>query len=267
MISFVFCTFSGRIDNLLQTLRFLERNEPLLQKEIIVIFQDSCPIELDNCLVHNLNIETYQKTLMCNYGIKQASNPIVALLDSDRILPENYFYDNIQRIKRKEFITTIVLKRLVEPYDDCDILEGNYITTDDYKSTANEFRRKNLFSGNTLFYKDDYLQIGGMDEQYKGYGFADNDMTQNVISNNMIPVYLEDEELHLFHIPEILYEGNKLNDFQIFTAINAMIYARKWGKTDPVIHEICQSVISKINVYPENLQEKFKKIYKKLYVF
>ena len=66
---------------------------------------------------------------------------------------------------------------------------------------------------------------------------------------------------------DIKYEGNKLNDFQIFTAINAMIYARKWGKTDPVIHEICQSVISKINVYPENLQEKFKKMYKKLYVF
>jgi hypothetical protein len=34
-----------------------------------------------------------------------------------------------------------------------------------------------------------------------------------------------------------------------------------------VVHEIYQSVISKIHVYPENLQEKFKKMYKKLYVF
>ena len=33
---------------------------------------------------------------------------------------------------------------------------------------------------------------------------------------------------------------------------------RKWGKTDPVVHEIYQSVISKIHVYPENLQEKLE---------
>ena len=67
--------------------------------------------------------------------------------------------------------------------------------------------KKNLFSGNTIFYKQDYLDCGGMDESFVGYGFADNDMNLNVISKGYKAVWLNDLEIHLNHNIEFLYEN------------------------------------------------------------
>ena len=112
MISFVFYFSSRRIDNLRQTLRFLSKNENLKDKEVILVCNDSVQDDflLPNYKLYNLNLDTYNKPNLCNFGVSKANCDIVALLDSDRILPFGYFEDIAKKIRRKQKNITIIKK-------------------------------------------------------------------------------------------------------------------------------------------------------------
>ena len=93
-----------------------------------------------------------------------------------------------------------------------EIEQNKFEYFEDTKSKKGEILKKNLFSGNTLFFKQDYLDCGGMDESFIGYGFADNDMTLNVISKGYRAIWLKDLEVHLHHNIEFLYENKIINE-------------------------------------------------------
>jgi predicted glycosyltransferase involved in capsule biosynthesis len=256
MISFVFYTHSKRLDNLLQTLRFLKNREPNLEKEIIVVFQDNGP-SIEGVIKYDLNMDTYQKPKMCNFGVSQCKHSIIALMDSDRILSANYFTDICRVINYKQFITCSTIKQILIPKSDdqLDFLTSDFIIEE--RSQINKIRSKNLFSGNTVFWKRDYEVIGGMDENYVGYGYADNDMTQTILSAGMEQIYLSNEELHLYHEEGVFYKKEKMTDAQIFGAINVLKYSLKWKIKDKIINKICNEVSSKLANYPEELQAEF----------
>lgn len=265
MISFVFYAHSSRIDNLLQTLRILEQKETKFwYKEIIVVFQDNA-IDLKGIKTVGLNLKTYHKPKQCNIGVKLAKYPVVALLDSDRILPSNYFFDKCREIKRGQFITCSVLHNCKNIYSDNDILRNNIEYDVENKSKTNEIRLKNLFSGNTLFYKDQYLACGGMDENYFGYGFADNDMTRTIESHGMESVFYDLPEIHLWHEKEIIYESKKLSDFRIISAINMLYYCKKWSIHTESTDFFCKEIIKDFDKFEESNKVKFKKLYKLTY--
>jgi len=233
MISFVIYYHSSRIENLEQTLRFLERREPALHdSELVIVCQDESKTITSafRTKQFNLGLDTYMKPVMCNFGVKKSSHKIIALLDSDRILPHEYFTRNLSMVTSKIMITTRKLYSLNSAYTDIQIDSGQITKHPDYRSTSNKLRMKNMFSGNTMFLRDDYLSCGGMDESFVGYGYADNDMTENMSCHGCRGIYLEEEEIHLHHVKQVQMHGNTMPSRSIISATNAARYLTKWNK-------------------------------------
>jgi hypothetical protein len=236
MISFIIYFHSSRIKHLQQTIRFLEKREPTQEFELILVCQDSISPFLTNfksTKLFNLDVKDYCKPKMCNFGVNQAENDKIVILDSDRILPSYYFTHNANKLNNKEVITTHKLYSLVKEYND-DEIENNHIELiSDFRSKDNIFFQKNAFSGNTMMYRKDYIP---MDEQFVGYGFADNDATKTALLNGLKITYTDDVELHLFHPREIYLNDKKLDYYKTMDVCrnNGVRYANKWGLKPPV---------------------------------
>ena len=233
LISFVYYFHSRRVENLKQTLRMLFKREQNI-KEVILVCNDVIEEKFENCLLFNMELCNYEKPKMCNFGISKASGSVVALLDSDRILPEGYFNEITKSIKKGDFFSCEKMLCLTRPHEDEEIESGKLDFEIEMKSKECEIRRKNLFSGNTVFFKEDYVRSGGMDERFVGYGFADNDMTLNITKKGMKPVWAEGEEIHLFHKKETMEEG-KIVGFDTYkntSQKNLNRFLRKWKIKD-----------------------------------
>jgi hypothetical protein len=229
-ISFVIYFHSNRIKNLKQQLRFLRERENIESSEIILICQDEFKDEVYGIKPVNLGLNFYYKTKMCNIGVGLAKNRVIALLDSDRIFPENYFKKVFETINPSEFVSTWRMYKLTRDYSDKQIKENEIEKLEDFKSTENKPRTKNLFAGSTVFFKEDYLLSGGMDEGYEGYGFADTDMTHNIMSKNYKIIWNDDEELHLFHSKGVNWHGHFIELFpELSTSYNGIRYHKKWN--------------------------------------
>lgn len=228
-ISFVYYFHSMRTDNLKQTLRLLFQREKCIG-EVILVCNDRTEEVFENCRLYNMALAYYEKPKMCNFGVSKASCEVVALMDSDRVLPPGYFESILDRIKPGQMFSCDKLLTLDKPYSDEEINKGNFSYYVEMKSRTWEIRKKNLFSGNTTFMKEDYLSCGGMDEQFIGYGFADNDMTINVVSKGIEAVWGDEDELHLYHEKNTM-ENNQIlvfPDFAPTSQSNLMKFLRKW---------------------------------------
>lgn len=234
MISFVFCFHSERINNLEQTLRLLFKRETNIG-EVILVCNDETERDFPGCRLHNMRMDAYRKTIMCNFGVAEARFETIALLDSDRVLPKNYF--SSINAQPGQFISCDNLANMSQEYSDEEI-EGeisNLMFEMEIKSRKAEIRKKNIFSGNTVFLKNDYLNSGGMDESFVGYGFADNDMTMNIISKGYEPVWRNEIEIHLWHEKNIFMNGQKLifPEYKYISESNMNKFLSKW--TVPLI--------------------------------
>ena len=237
-----------------------------MEGELVLVCQDRCPTLNSNFKTYkhfNLQTDKYNKPYFCNFGVKQATHEIVALIDSDRILPSGYFLRAIEMTKENTAITTINLYQILHPCTDSQIEKGEFETREDFRSKENAGGRKNLFAGNTVFQKEDYFKWGGMDENFVGYGFSDMDMTTSAEKNRCDIIYLQETELHLYHQREITWCGKIVSPeiFRIITATNALRYCNKW-KTIPDIgmSNIIEIVDSKLDTYPEDLVEEYLKL-------
>lgn len=252
-LSFVIYTHSFRADNLIKMLGELSKNEPKLSAEIIIVFQDDKDVVVESRFSikkHFLGINTYKKPLMCNTGIALAESPVIVILDSDRILPENYFYDNLQLLQPKEIVTTKWLKQYT--------VDGNHFIEN--RSMTNEINCKNLFAGNTMMWRRDWF---GADESFIGYGSADNDMTSTAMSLGLIPKFLDIYEIHLYHPREIIFEGRRLKDREwgLVAFTNLLRYVKKWKLDKPKVYKDAEWWHRNIKKYPENLRNFFLNVY------
>lgn len=251
MISFVIYFHPSRMNNLKQTLRFLtSREEKLFENgaEIILICQTSCDPQIFEkypfLKLTNLNLPIYNKPKMCNTGVLLAKHEVITILDSDRILPKNHFYKIAKTIKPSEFISTCNLHNLIKGYTDEEINAGQFRATRTLKSKKWELRKKNLFAGNTTFYKEDYLSCGGMDESFVGYGFADNDMTYNVMHSGKTVIWTNEVELHLHHKREIFWNDVSYHP-SLFCLLNELRFHTKWNlkwKPSNIVHAARQVI-------------------------
>lgn len=236
-ISFVICLHSSRINNLKQVIRFIEKREKnLFGSEILVNFHDSYQDILESANFHIKtichNLQMYNKPYMCNYGVKMASNDIVCILDSDRILPENYFYDVASKLNFYDFTTTEYIKQCIKDENDTSIEENNFEYEQEERSLENKINHKNLFSGNVMFFKERYFEIGGMDESFIGYSFNDSDITQKVLTdkkNN--PIYLNIDEIHLYHDKKFFFNSYSFSEYekQVHCVTNMLKFCNKWN--------------------------------------
>jgi GT2 family glycosyltransferase len=108
--------------------------------------------------------------------------------------------------------------------------------------------------------KETYLALGGFDERYEGYGFADNDMTRKAEVAGLDVVFLDDEELHLFHGKEIYWDGRRYeaSEFQILSAINAIKYHKKWDLLwGNEMSRLVEQVLKRVDEFPEEWRNEF----------
>lgn len=207
-------------------------------KEVVLVCNDETKEEFDGCKLYNMGLKDYAKPKMCNFGVSKVSSDVVAILDSDRVLPVGYFDKIARTIRKGQAFSCSRLAQLTRSHTDEEIDSGDLEFEIEVKSRGWEIRRKNLFSGNTTFVKSDYLMVGGMDENFVGYGFADNDMTYNFFKNGVDFIWTEGEEIHLFHEKETLERG-QLVDFEKYRQTsqkNLNRFLRKWKLKDLAIH-------------------------------
>ena len=139
MISFIIYFHSSRLDNLSQTLRFLEYNEPNLDRELILVCQDQCDTNFKNATLIQLHLTTYHKAKMCNIGVQKANNDKIVILDSDRILPYRYFEKVDELIIDRTIISCDRHYKLSIPYTDAQINDNiDLIMCADFKSINKE---------------------------------------------------------------------------------------------------------------------------------
>lgn len=233
MISFVFYFHSGRAENLRQTLRLLLARERAVG-EILLVCNDRTEDSFPGCRVLNMDMGEYCKPVMCNIGVSEARCEAVALLDSDRILPPSYFTRNHRSLGVGEFVSCRRMLNLVRPHADHEIESGTLEFTEEFRSEGWDLWTKNLFSGNTLFFREDYLAAGGMDESFLGFGFADTDMTRNVISKGYRAVWTGSDEIHLHHPKNVFREGEEFGrEVRMEMARgNVCRFLRKWGERE-----------------------------------
>jgi N-terminal domain of galactosyltransferase len=226
---------SSRLDNLVQAIRLLEHQEGswLGECEVILVAHDHVPdlgrLPFGKSIQIDMNLDRYNKPKMCNAGVSAAHGDIVALLDSDRVLPKNYFRSRSSRLEPRTAVAPLYLFAMTQPHTDKEILAGQFFATADFRCPLNSSRRKNAFSGNTLFFRRDYLAVGGMDESFEGYGFADNDMVETFQRGGFRLLYDDSVELHLFHPKEIFTQGERLgrDRFRVQTLRNGIRFCKK----------------------------------------
>lgn len=241
-LSFVIYFHSSRLDNLKQMIRLLKRREDVTHSELVLACQDSCdwiPDGFGASRSLSLGLSQYRKPFLCNRGVEASTGRVVALLDSDRVLPANWFSSAADTVRDGVIITSKNLLWCPRPYTDQEIERGNPELLPDPKSPINELLKKNAFSGNTVMLREDYLKVGGMDESFVSYGFADNDMVENCRKHGMTFVFREEPELHLFHDKYVIMDGQPMprDQFKAYTLLNGLKFCLKWKKqpTQPLL--------------------------------
>lgn len=225
--SFIVFFHTRRWENLQQTLRFLElwHLDVIQESEIVTICQDKIDFHLlthwKNHLHLNLNLEQMHLPKMINTGVSLAKSNNLVILESDRILPKNYFKNHLIKLQEGMQITTRKMIKLTKYFTDCDIQNDHFTFINDNR--VDQVGGKNMWSGNTIITKKDFDKIGGMDEFYKGYGWADNDMCEK--TKNLQFVFGEEREIHLWHEPATYGTGDQKQMF----IDNGLYFCKKWN--------------------------------------
>lgn len=233
---------SSRSENLRQTLRFLFEREKV-EKEVILVCNDKTNENFSGCRLINLDQRDYRKAVMCNIGVAESKGDLVALMDSDRILPRGYFTNYASSFRRGDFMSCRRMLRVSNPASDQQIEDCDFQFEEEFRSEGWCLWRRNLFSGNTLFYRSDYLESGGMDESFVGYGFADNDMTRTVLSMGFRARWEEETEIHLHHPKEAMEGGAMIGiEKRMHSAHKNMCrFLKKWKMKEFLRHCKCIS--------------------------
>lgn len=231
LASFVITFHTRRLDNLFQTIRFLNywHKATIQQCELLLICQDQCgPIEsgFKETKLFNMKLKEMSLPIQINKGVKEAKSNLIVLLESDRILAEGYFQEVFDTIQPKEIVTTNKMWRISKMVSDEDIILHHYPSYEECRSQTNELLTRNTFSGNTIFWKEDF---SGADEAYIGYGWLDHDLTSSMEAKGIRTVWRDDLELHLWH--EFMTYGEK--DQKRLFVQNAIRYCKKWNKPYP----------------------------------
>lgn len=198
LASFLISFHSFRLDNLLQTIRLLERNDPevVAHSELILLCQDQISqikSNFNNTQTICMHLPNMQKCKAINHGATIACSDKLVILDSDRIMPHGYYLDVLQGLKPRTVVSARITHRLTRMATDQEIIDNTVpFTLEPRKPT-------NIFSGNASLHTVDFWEAGGMNEKYIGYGWEDDDMSHRMTKMGAKFIYREEIETHLYH--------------------------------------------------------------------
>ena len=148
---------------------------------------------------------------MWNAAISIAKFENILYLDSDRILPKNYLNKVILQLQDNKFIYSKFLFRL---HKFCKLEMVKKIRDNPYKYKDFWYVDgrmphppnlevlsfgKNPMSGNTAFTKKTWIETGGIDPSFNGWGFPDTDYYFRMLKIGMNFEIIDCAELHLYH--------------------------------------------------------------------
>jgi hypothetical protein len=164
-----------------------------------------------------------------NFGVERATSDKLIILESDRILPTGYFAAVIDQLEEGIQISTKMMNRPTQALSDEEI-EGEYEFDEERRSEEVVPGERNMWSGNTALMKSDYYKAGKMDEFYKGYGWADCDMTLTMEAAGIKSIYRDEIEIHLWHEAMTYGDGDQKRMF----VENGLHFCKKWDRSLPV---------------------------------
>lgn len=160
-----------RLKNLINTIESLKGC--LTRPKIIVVEQDSFPVcrsELENRAdqyIFTFSDRPYNRGWAFNVGAKLAETPYLLLHDNDLVVPEDYIESVVGMVRHAH--AAICWGRI------------SYLTEDSSNDFPNGRKRisrtitnEGIHGGSTIVRKDFYLQIGGFDERFEGWGAEDD---------------------------------------------------------------------------------------------
>jgi len=192
--------------------RFLPYIIDQFHGETIVVEEDSKPHEMDCGADKYLFIKSdlpFNKSRCLNVGIREAENNAVILHDCDIIVPPIYeqtikeYLDKVDAVHLggpliylDEQQTSAILTGIASPY-------GFAVSPDKY-----------IFDypwGSMAVKKDRYIEIGGMNEAFKGHGGEDVSFNEILIGYNRI-LYLRLRYMVFMHLHHKRTPGHKNMD-------------------------------------------------------
>ena len=228
LASFIIRFHSKRLDNLHQTLRFLERwhKNVISRSQLILVCQDSVG-RISNAFERydhlNLDLNCMRLPKQTNLGVEKALADKVILLDGDRIAPPGYYDRALKELDHGKQISIKTMRNIERPVEDNELESGIYPYFEDERG-INQAGQRCMWSGNTAFMKFDFYKAGMMDEEYKGYGFEDQDMTLTMEKAGIVSVLMTEYEIHLWHERQTYGEGDQK---QLFIN-NGLRFCKKW---------------------------------------
>ncbi len=137
----------------------------------------------------------------------QAHGEIVMIMDNDR-LPHPNFFASAETLSSQSVLCCQRLYQLLEPMFTCDIIkmfdhgpmEGK-VRPDFRIRLANGTiaAAKSPMSGCVAFHKQDFIDVGGLDRSFRGYGFNDTDFYVKCYFLGFNFINLDLPEFHLYH--------------------------------------------------------------------
>lgn len=182
-----------------------------------------------------------------NSGVDAATTEYVFYFDSDRIVPLNYF-EKALPLAHDGFVfpnklftvqdfdaDAVALRSLCEEPDESKLIPDHRVM-DPLKVGC-----KNPFSGCVGFSKKTYLETGGFDPKFQGWGYPDYDYFMNVTRRGLKLLPVDAVELHQRHeYPinrQLIFKHNFWNLNQ---------YVQKWGLPNRLLDELKQRNIAAI---------------------
>lgn len=190
-----------------------------------------------------------------NTGVKAAKHPFVFYFDADRIVSTDFLTRGLDILQVKDgfvfakklFSVKLNLDeedlRMVRDYPmgHTDLLIGDHRTLDPL-----DMGRKNPFAGGVGFRRETFLEYGGFDPRFVGWGYPDYDFFMNVHRRAPHAFYpLDAVELHQHHG----YSVTK-RELELQNLWNCAQYVRKWEITTPYLLNTCKH----LKVKPETLK-------------
>jgi len=143
------------------------------------------------------NSGEFNRSAARNTGVQEATSEIAVVIDADNYIPIDQIYSAIRVAQRRDI--------LVKPF-----MEFGYLTEE---STNNFYEKgpdkhnaeyisppENNFTGGAYVMKKSlWIEIGGMDEGFIGWGAEDDAFHLSCKNRNIPTRYIEGSDRHLYH--------------------------------------------------------------------
>jgi hypothetical protein len=148
------------------------------------------PIALDD--------EPYNRSQTLNAGAAIARSPLLVLHDNDMLCPAGYAAEALER--KREGWDFLELKRFtfyLSEADTRDVFETGVVRTDVPSTIV-----QNLHGASIAVARDAYLDVGGFDESFVGWGGEDNEFWERATSRGRVYAFGFLPFIHLWHAPQ-----------------------------------------------------------------